>query len=63
LKIINKIKKKLSRQSLKNIKAESEVYNIVKGDFIVKALFKFTHDTFVCFVMEYMKGGDFNGIL
>lgn len=55
--------KKLSQTSLKNIEAESAVYNVVKGEFVVKALFKFTHETFICFVMEYMKGGDFSTIL
>ena len=46
-----------------NIKSESDVYNVVKGDFVVKALFKFTYESFICFVMEYMYGGDFSKIL
>ena len=33
------------------------------GDFVVKAIFTFTHERFICFVMEFMVGGDFGDVL
>ena len=45
------------------MKVESEIYDLIEGDFVVKALFKFSHENFICFVMEYMYGGDFSEIL
>jgi len=43
--------------------AEKEIYNKLKGDFVVKAVWTFHCESLICFVMEYMLGGDFNGIL
>lgn len=45
------------------LESESHIYDIIFGDFFVKAAFKFIHENYVCFVMEYMSGGDFNTIL
>ena len=53
----------MNKNKLKSLVAESKVYEVLKSDFVVKALFKFTHETFLCFVMEYMIGGDFGQIL
>jgi len=39
------------------------VFGRAQKDFVVRALFTFTHDTFICFAMEYMLGGDFGDIL
>ena len=36
---------------------------MLSGDFVVKAIFTFVHQQFLCFVMEYMMGGDFSHIL
>lgn len=36
---------------------------MLSGDFVVKAIFTFVHEQFICFVMEYMMGGDFAHIL
>ena len=42
---------------------EKEIYNKLKGSYFVKAIWTFHSDSFICFVMEYMLGGDFNSIL
>lgn len=36
---------------------------MVSGDYVVKAIFSFTHETFLCIVMEYMIGGDMGSLL
>ena len=46
-----------------NLKKEQKILGQVSGDFVVKAVFTFTHDTFICFVMEFIIGGDFIDIL
>ena len=48
---------------LLNIQKERRVFEVVKGDFVVKAVFTFKHKNFLCFVMEFMAGGDFGFIL
>lgn len=53
----------MSKNRIANLKAESNAFQRVEGDFIVKALYTFTHENYICFVMEYMAGGDFTAIL
>lgn len=36
---------------------------MLRGDFVVKAVFTFTHESFICFIMEFMVGGDFGDVL
>ena len=48
---------------LMNIKKERRVFEVVNGEFIVKAIYTFRHLNFLCFVMEFMPGGDFGCIL
>ena len=45
------------------MKKEQQILGQVSGDFVVKAVFTFTHDIFICFVMEFIIGGDFIDIL
>lgn len=52
-----------SKKNMKTLKAESQIYDVLSSDFVVKALFKFTYETFLCFVTEYMIGGDFAYLL
>ena len=54
---------KIERNQLESLQAEREVFGVLKGDFVVKAIWTFKHQSFLCFVMEYMRGGDFQGIL
>ena len=53
----------MNKNKYLSLKNESKVFDLVYSDFVVKALFKFSHEKFYCFVMEYMYGGDFNKIL
>lgn len=39
------------------------MFSIVGSDFVVKAIWTFKYKSFLCFVMELMIGGDFQGIL
>jgi len=45
------------------LEAEQGIYEVLQGDFVVKAVYTFEHDNFICFVTEFMVGGDFNKIL
>jgi len=45
------------------LKAEKDIYEVLEGDFVVKAIWTFTHRNFICFVTEYMIGGDLNTLL
>ena len=46
-----------------SLEAEKDVFKLLKGDYVVKAVFTFTHENYICFVMEYVIGGDFGGLL
>jgi len=50
-------------KELESLRKENKVFRLAQEDFVVRAVFTFTHDTFICFVMEYMVGGDFGDIL
>lgn len=39
------------------------MFEIITGDYVVKAFYSFTHENYLCFVQEYMVGGDFVQIL
>ncbi len=45
------------------LEAEQGIYEVLQGDFVVKAVYTFEHDPYICFVTEFMVGGDFNKIL
>jgi len=48
---------------LKNLESERNVFQRINGDYVVKAFYSFTHQNYLCFVLEYMVGGDFTRIL
>ncbi|CAD8109445.1 unnamed protein product [Paramecium sonneborni] len=52
-----------ANSSLETLKAERNIFEILTGDFVVKAYYSFVHDHYYCFVQEYMVGGDFSNIL
>jgi len=62
MKIIN-LQDDMNRNKEKSLKAESQIFDFITGDYVVRAIFKFTHENFLCFVMDYMEGGDFSYIL
>ena len=53
----------MGKNQLDSLKNEAEVYGVISGDYIVKAIFSFIHETFLCIVMEYMIGGDLASLL
>lgn len=53
----------MGKNQLDSLKNEQEVYGMISGDYIVKAIFSFIHETFLCIVMEYMIGGDLSSLL
>ena len=62
IKIINTMDN-MNKNKLVSLQTESKIFDLVTSEYVVKALFKFKHDVFFCFVMEYMHGGDFNRLL
>lgn len=52
----------MNKNQLDSLKAESEVFDRIFNEFVVKSYFRFTHETFICFVLEFMYG-DFSQIL
>mmetsp|Transcript_3347 Transcript_3347/g.2903 ORF Transcript_3347/g.2903 Transcript_3347/m.2903 type:complete len:128 (-) Transcript_3347:1495-1878(-) len=65
MKIINLAEQdmKKDKKELDSLKKENLVYRKAQDDYVVRALFTFVHETFICFVMEYMIGGDFGEVL
>ena len=62
MKII-KFQKEVDEQFVQNVLNENEVFKLVEDMFVVTALFTFIHKNYICFVMEWMNGGDFKGLL
>lgn len=52
-----------TQNRLKALKEEKDIYQALEGDFVVKAFWTFDYDNSICFVTEYMLGGDFCKIL
>jgi len=64
MKIVNLAERSMKNtKELESLRKENKVFRLAQEDFVVRAVFTFTHDTFICFVMEYMVGGDFGDIL
>ena len=62
MKIIN-FADKLTNNHLNMIKHENEIFKMVKGEMFVNAIFTFSHENFICFVIEFMYGGDLAALL
>jgi len=64
MKIINLTEKFMKNtKELENLRKEDKVFGLAQEDFVVRAVFTFTYETCICFVMEYMIGGDFGDML
>jgi len=48
---------------MENLQAEKNVYASIQGEWVVKAFYTFSYHQCVCFVLEYMIGGDFIHVL
>lgn len=53
----------LDEHKMENFRAERNAIELVEGDFIVKAYYFFKHKHYICFVFEYMCGGDMSSVL
>jgi len=62
LKIID-CAEKLDTSVKENLQAERNIFEILTGDFVVKAISSFSQDNCLFFLLEYLSGGDFNSIL
>lgn len=51
------------KHSQAQILGEQEMFRCLKGQFIVNPLYIFTYNNFMCFVMEFMGGGDLATVL
>ncbi len=64
MKIINLAEHSMKNtKELESLRKENKVFTLAQEDFVVRAVFTFTYKTFICFVMEYMVGGDLGDIL
>ena len=64
MKVINLAERSAKNtQEFENLSKENKIFGLVQEDFVVRAVFTFIHETCICFVMEYMIGGDFGDIL
>ena len=62
MKIIN-FADKLTNNHLNMLKHENDIFKMIKGEMFVNAIFTFSYKNFICFVMEYMYGGDLGALL
>ena len=53
----------MNKNHLNSLKKENKVFARVLSDFTVKALITFLHESYICFVMEYMVGGDLGSVI
>lgn len=53
----------MNKNHLDSLKKENDILSRVQGDFVVKAVYTFTHESYICFVMEYLIGGDLGSIV
>jgi len=53
----------MTHSKFENLKAERDIYKVIKGDYVVKALWTFHYQNYICFVLEYMVGGDISNLL
>jgi serine/threonine protein kinase len=63
MKVIDCSLAKLQGNYIESLKAEKNVFELLEGDFVVKAFYSFTSENYLFFLLEYMKGGDFGQIL
>ena len=55
--------KHFSASELQKIITERNIFGMLKGKAVVHAISTFLHKEFICFVMDYMPGGDLRGLL
>ena len=58
-----KLKKKIDESHFESLKKENKIFSLISGENVVKAIFTISEETSLCFVMEYMPGGDLSNLL
>ena len=53
----------MNKNKMEDLKTESKIFDCISSEFVVNAYFKFTYESFICLVMEYLNGGDFGHLL
>ena len=53
----------LDKQFIDNVKNENAIFKVVEDMFVVTALYTFIYKNYICFAMEWMRGGDFSDML
>lgn len=48
----------MNKNHLDSIKKENDIFDSVRGNYVVRAVWTFIHLNYICFVMEYLNGGD-----
>ena len=62
MKMIN-FSDRMNRNNIDSLKKEKKVFQVLQGNWVVKAVFTFVHESYLCIVMEFLVGGDFGNIL
>ncbi|EGR27101.1 hypothetical protein IMG5_201230 [Ichthyophthirius multifiliis] len=62
LKIID-CSQQMDRNQKENLKAESDIFEILTGEYVVKAIYSFQFENYLFFVLDYISGGDFRLLL
>lgn len=63
MKIVDFAYREMTHSKFQNLKSEQNVYKVLKGEHVVKAIWTFNYKNFICFVLEYMIGGDLSHVL
>eukprot|EP00330_Aristerostoma_sp_ATCC50986_P001897 CAMPEP_0114597988 /NCGR_PEP_ID=MMETSP0125-20121206/20340_1 /TAXON_ID=485358 ORGANISM="Aristerostoma sp., Strain ATCC 50986" /NCGR_SAMPLE_ID=MMETSP0125 /ASSEMBLY_ACC=CAM_ASM_000245 /LENGTH=112 /DNA_ID=CAMNT_0001803233 /DNA_START=331 /DNA_END=669 /DNA_ORIENTATION=+ len=63
MKIVDFAYREMTHSKFQNLKAEQNVYSVLKGNYVVKAIWTFNYQNYICFVLEYMIGGDLSHVL
>ena len=63
MKVIDCSLAKLEGNYIESLKAEKNVFELLEGDFVVKAFYSFTSENYLFFLLEYMKGVKINYIV
>lgn len=48
---------------IETLRSERKVFEILKSECVAKAYYSLVHENYLCFLMEYVVGGDFSTIL
>jgi len=63
MKIIDFAYMEMTHQKIDSLKAENDIYKVLQGDYVVKAYWTFHYQNYICFVLEFMSGGDLASLL